>query len=152
MKRILLSLLLTAVLALSSCGSSPKNEISRALELDLSQGTVLHQEDTHSGLQGDGIGCIVLSFPDGQLEEQLNARTDWNPLPMDPTAATLASEAYLVRADGSPLLPNIQAGYYRLMDRQSDRSEPMLDRWSLNFTLAVYDAEAHTLYYCTMDT
>ena len=53
-----------------------------------------------------------------------------------------------------PLLPGIANGFYRLIDRHSDAGDGqnLLERASLNVTLAVYDADSDTLYFCEMDT
>ena len=49
-------------------------------------------------------------------------------------------------------LPEIQNGYYRLIDRHSDTDTGILDRYSFNFTLGVYDSDTNTLYCCEVDT
>ena len=48
----------------------------------------------------------------------------------------------------------IANGFYRLIDRHSDAGDGqnLLERASLNVTLAVYDADSDTLYFCEMDT
>ena len=50
--------------------------------------------------------------------------------------------------------PGIANGFYRLIDRHSDAGDGqnLLERASLNVTLAVYDADSDTLYFCEMDT
>ncbi len=56
------------------------------------------------------------------------------------------------------LLPiDLQHGYYLFVDRQMlhpDRHsrDPWYKRPSLNFTLAIYDDEARTLYFFQLDT
>ena len=120
---------------LTACGSEdPAEEISRALHIDVSAG-----------------------------EE--NAA--WTPLPLDETAQALAygvtredggevfsAGPYLTDDSGDPLLPGIANGFYRLIDRHSDAGDGqnLLERASLNVTLAVYDADSDTLYFCEMDT
>lgn len=61
---------------------------------------------------------------------------------------------YLTDDSGDPLLPGIANGFYRLIDRHSDAGDGqnLLERASLNVTLAVYDADSDTLYFCEMDT
>ena len=58
----------------------------------------------------------------------------------------------LTGSDGQPLVPAVQRGYYRLIDRHSDTQTPILERGSFNFTVGVYDADARILYYCELDT
>ena len=53
--------------------------------------------------------------------------------------------------------PKIKNGVYKFVDRHSesknisDDSE-MLDRYSFNFSIAVYDLDSDILYYFEMDT
>ena len=55
--------------------------------------------------------------------------------------------------DNDPLIPEIRAGFYRLIDRHAQAGETdLLSRASLNFTLALYDTNTNTLYFCEMDT
>ena len=39
-----------------------------------------------------------------------------------------------------------------LIDRQEDKSQNILKRSSLNFTLAVYDTKTNTLFFAEIDT
>ena len=53
--------------------------------------------------------------------------------------------------------PAVENGWYRLIDRHADAADPadesaILGRGSLNFTLALYDADRNELYYLTLDT
>ena len=91
--------------------------------------------------------------------------TSWSPFPPDDTVQALlygwteenAQEItsigpFLTDDNGDPLVPKITNGYYLLIDRQEETTTPLLSRPSLNFTLAVYDSDKDTLYYCKMDT
>ena len=60
---------------------------------------------------------------------------------------------YVTDDDNDPLIPEIRAGFYRLIDRHAQAGETdLLGRASLNFTLALYDTDTDTLYFCEMDT
>ena len=149
------------LMALSACGAvSPQETHSRELGVDLSSGTALSSYDTHGG-NGDGTSCTVLDFTDHSLAGQLQDASDWTPLPLDPTAQalvygisedTVSIGPFLTDADGTPLVPEIQTGYYRLLDRQNNKEVPLLERFSFNFTLALYDTDADRLYVCELDT
>lgn len=163
MKKIWLPLGIAAalLLILSACGTaSPQETLSRELDLDLSAGEEVSSYDTHSG-NGDGTSCMVLDFTGHSLAGQLESASDWTPFPLDSTAQALVygiSEdtfsigPFLTDADGAPLVPEIQNGYYRLLDRQTDTEEPLLERFSFNFTLALYDTDCDMLYVCKLDT
>ena len=149
------------LMALSACGAvSPQETLCRELGVDLSSGTEVSSYDTHSG-NGDGTSCTVLDFADHSLAGQLEDASDWTPLPLDPTAQalvygisedTVSIGPFLTDADGAPLVPEIQTGYYRLLDRQNNKEVPLLERFSFNFTLALYDTDTDRLYVCELDT
>lgn len=159
MKHTFFALLLSAVLALTACGGSQKQQIGAELGLDLSQASIVQSEDSHGGFLGDGSARVVLSLPEGKVLEAI--RSNWTPFPLDRTAETLlygidqggyTVGPYLTREDGTPMVPEIQNGFYLLLDRQEKQEVPLLERYSLNFTLAAYDADSGYLYYCQLDT
>ena len=52
---------------------------------------------------------------------------------------------------------SLKEGYYFIYDRHSESTEPfdsteILERASLNFTAAIYDADTDRLYYVEVDT
>lgn len=173
MKRTTLpALLLCIMLMLTGCeGHTLKKEASRALQLDLSSGTVMAESDTHGGFLGDGISFLKLAFPDDALAGAIAADPAWNPLPLsdlttallygittEQDGASMSWGPYLTDGDGHPLVETaVETGWYRFIDRHSQSQDPaeesgVLERGSLNFTLALYDAERNELYYLTMDT
>ena len=155
---------------LATCGTRSHVEaISDALGIDVTAGETLTYTDSHGGFHGDGTTCAVLYFPDDRVLEQLQADPRWSPLPLDETVQALVYGVswetdrerfhvgpYLTDEEGEPLVPEIQNGYYRLIDRHAGQNEPgdpgILGRASLNFTLGLYDSDADRLYFCEMDT
>ena len=172
MKRtLILPLLLGLALVLAGCAPSARQKAGEALGLDLSAGTVLLDTDTHGGFHGDGAACLKLAFPDDALAGVLASDPAWKPLPLsDVTTALVYGRTveqdgtsiswgpYLTDEDGQPLVdPAVETGWYRFIDRHSQSQDPadesgVLERGSLNFTLALYDAERNELYYFTLDT
>ena len=129
---------------LTACGSEdPAEEISRALHIDVSAGEEISSSDTHGGFHGDGISCVALQ---AQALAYGVTREDGGEV--------FSAGPYLTDDSGDPLLPGIANGFYRLIDRHSDAGDGqnLLERASLNVTLAVYDADSDTLYFCEMDT
>ena len=171
MKKNVISLIAAAALlaGLTACkAKTPQDLASEALSLDLSAGSEVSSYDTHSG-NGDGTSCIVLSFQNDTVLEQIQASDAWHPLPVDQTTQVLVygfseetSDAswqigpFLTDDSGNPLVPEVQNGYYVLLDRQAEDGKApgsdILDRGSFNFTVGVYDAEARVLYCCELDT
>lgn len=157
----LIAIIVVLPIALTACESeSTQNIVSEALNIDVSSGSEVSHYDTHSG-NGDGTSCIVLSFNDDSVLEEIASNTEWKAFPLDETTQTLVygmedekSKAgpILSDGDGNPLVPDIQNGYYRLIDRHSDRETDILDRYSFNFTVGLYDTDNNTLYFCELDT
>lgn len=163
-KRLLAAGVMSALLvALTACGAvDPQDAVSKELEIDVSGGSEVSDYDTHSG-NGDGVSCVVFSFADDQVAQEIEGDSAWSALPMDQTAQALAYGVsdetssvgpYLTDDAGEPLLPEVQNGYYRLIDRHSDAGDGqnLLERFSLNLTLALYDTDSNTLYFCKLDT
>ncbi len=154
---LLCVILLTSVL--TACGA--RGEAAGALGLDLSKGEEISSYDTHGGFHGDGASCVAYRFEDDAVLKEIEASSRWSAFPLDDTARALVYGLsngtsqigpMLNDEQGEPLVPQIENGYYLLIDRQTDAEGDMLDRYSFNFTLGLYDIDARTLYYCKLDT
>ncbi|MDE6922483.1 MAG: hypothetical protein K2P01_02895 [Oscillospiraceae bacterium] len=151
MKRFLTEVLLTLVL-LAVCGGSREGkelrQIGRALDVDLSAGTLVRFEDSHGGFLGDGKSVAEIAI-DG-LEGELAETSGWRSLPMTDSAA----QAVRLCGEEGAL---VEDGFYYLYDRHSDSADPYDDsqlheRYSWNFTAAVYDSGNGRLYFYEFDT
>ena len=165
MKRIFCTLSVIAFLILSACGAeSLQSVVSGELGIDASACGIISASDTHGGLHGDGITFIVLDCADGDVLNQIK-KSEWRAFPLDDTVKTLVygidNETerigpYLTDQEENPLVPEIENGYYRLIDRQVKEGwatgADILHRGSFNFTLGLYDADAELLYFCELDT
>ena len=73
-----------------------------------------------------------------------------------PKTVVSATAPYLTDDAGNPLVPELQTGYYCLLDRQAETRQAetpdLLKRPSFNLTIGLYDAETKTLYLCKLDT
>ena len=114
-------------------------------------------DDSHGGFHGDGILFAVLDCSAAPPAHEKAAH--WKELPLTENLAKLASADYISAKDSGPLFPRIENGLYFFKDRYSDLWEwerysdaNVLNRYSENFTLAIYDADTQTLYYCRIDT
>lgn len=154
---------------LTACASKSSQDIvSKALGLDVSGGSEISYLDTHSG-NGDGTSCIVLGFQDDAVLEQIKVKDAWSTLPLDQTTQALvygiSGETdqtsyqigpYLSNNEGNPLVPEVENGYYFLLDRQAEEGQAtgadILNRGSFNFTFGLYDTDTNTLYFCELDT
>lgn len=158
-----------AIQAVLTLGHDPLAELSGTLGIDLSDAVLLNEEDTHGGFHGDGQSCLALRLTATQGEAIALAVSEdpcWHPLPLSETAQALlygisrdssTIGPYLHDDSHKPLLPQIENGSYFFRDRHSQAADPaddasVLGRASLNFTIAVYDADTNTLYYLELDT
>ncbi len=167
MKRILSStvIFLLSIFMLTACGSkTAQDTVYKELGIDVSSGEEISKYDTHSG-NGDGTSCVVLSFNNDTVVEEIKSHSSWKSFPLDETVETLVYGVsdetssigpYLNDNNGNALIPKIENGYYLLIDRQieNDKSSgaDILHRLSFNFTLGLYDTDTNTLYFCKLDT
>ena len=173
MKKIRMVLMGISVwtILLSGCSAAEKGKdrtvlrhVEQAAGLDLSGGQVIDSQDSHGGFHGDGNYLAVIQFSNHQAEQQMEDK-GWNSLPPDETVKILLygqetkerkDGPYFTDEEGNPLIPEVENGYYWLKDRQAKEGiaagADILHRSSLNFSIAVYDADAMVLYYGEMDT
>lgn len=153
---------LFALLSLTACTpNSAQDTVSAELGMDVSCGKEVSGMDTHGGFHGDGVSCIVLQFEDEKILEQIKENADWKPFPLDKTVQALVYGVkdetgsigpFLNDENGNPLVPEIENGYYLLIDRHTDKETDILSRASFNFTVGLYDTDHNTLYCCSLDT
>lgn len=127
--------------------------VERRLEISLPCGLVEQAWDSHGGFHGDGETLAViateLTRPQGQY---------WHSLPLTDNLKTLLSRSGLEGMDVmAQTVPGIEHGFYYFRDRHSESQDPasddgILDRYSYNLTLAVYDSGTGTLYVWLLDT
>lgn len=90
----------------------------------------------------------------------------WNKLPLTDNLNVVVygkespSESlgpYVTDDDGKTIFPVVENGYYFFMDRHSESKginddTNILNRYPFNFTIAIYDTDNQTIYYCEFDT
>ena len=153
-------------LLLSACGGATEEElVAQALSLELPKPASISYEDTHGGAHGDGETFAVLTFDENtaQTVESMLSEADWKALPMEENLSLFAfggekdgmNYTYNALASHNVAVP--EQGWYWFLDRHSEAedahsAEGLLDRASINCSLALYDADKDTLYYYEMDT
>ncbi len=152
---------LLLVICFSACGAERATDVvARSLNLDVSNAEELSYTDSHGGFHGDGTTYIALKFEDDTMVEQLKETDSWRSFPLDETVQTLVygiedetskTGPFLSDESGNPLVPEIQNGFYLLIDHQSDQTD-ILERASFHFTVGLYDTDTNTLYFCELDT
>lgn len=128
-------------------------KVLKVLDIESTSGVVEASIDTHGGFHNDGETFVQLYFTGDTVAEQIAASPDWMDLPLPEELTALAQLS--CRDEDSPFLPAVEHGWYWFQDRQAEDAKDYsgtLDRHSYNFTLALYDAGQHRLYYWKLDT
>lgn len=122
----------------------------------------ISEYDDHDNFLGDGISMRVYGVSKEDNMEIIKNAEGWRPFPLDRTARKLLygdaeSLAYLHDCEQRTLAPYLENGYWFFEDRQAETEEEKYDtdvlkRYSLNFTLALYDPVMERLYILDMDT
>ena len=136
MIRIWIAMML-ALLLLAGCGGEKDaGYVARKLDIVLPQPAAVTSGDSHGGFHGDGLLHMELTFSqeDALAVEEAVSSAGWSLFPMWPD------------------WPVPARGWWYLEDRQEDETEDMWQRYSYNYTFAVYDPDTGILYYQELDT
>ncbi len=163
MKRCLAGFLLICVL-LTGC-TSQRQMLSEIAGFSLPSGISITYVDTHGGFHGDGVAYAKAVLPDAFQEQAGTAFTvdaGWHTFPLSDnvSAAIYGSETHTAISEIDEKIPDapaITSGFWRLIDRHSESTDPGDDtqlhsRASYNFTVMLYDSAEHTLYFYWLDT
>lgn len=131
--------------------------MARKLDIVLPQPAAVTSGDSHGGFHGDfhgdGLLHMELTFSqeDALAVEEAVSSAGWSLFPMEPE---LEERLYPDGAGASdwPDWPVPARGWWYLEDRQEDETEDMWQRYSYNYTFAVYDPDTGILYYQELDT
>lgn len=158
MKR-LLSVVATMMLPLlcmllTSCGKETTiQKVEKDTGIDLSCGKIISENDTHGGFHNDGLEFVKIEL---EFSEQFDDSKRWSQFPTSDTVSRLLDGSYLVDSNGEALIPYIANGYYYFKDRyditSKDYRKDVFARFSMNYTLAVYDSDNSILYYVRYDS
>ncbi len=155
MKRIMrLFLCLIFTLCISGCGKEDElKDFSKQCAIDLAWGDIISSEDTYGEFHGDGYSVTIVQYSDGSVCEEMEESEYWHSLPLPENLQTFVYQPY----DDGISIPEVKNGYYYFYDRHPEAANPyddaeLLNRYSLNFTFAIYDLDSNILYLCRYDT
>ena len=142
--------------------------MSQTLQVALAQGTMIENVDTHGGFHGDGQSLAVWKFDDNSALEQILTDSDWKELPMtDNLKALLYGVVYDTGLSITEIGPCVDFSeeqlprfrtviiilwIARLNQKCMHSDAQIMERASLNFSIALYDVDTDTLYYIEVDT
>ena len=124
--------------------------------------SVVEELDTHGGFHGDGSYYLILDCSNAK-EKALKKVENWNKLPLSENLNLIMyggekdGVAYGYELAEEAHFPKIENGYYIFEDRHSESKDSrddyeLFDRYSFNFSIAVYDCDTDKLYYFEFDT
>ncbi len=122
----------------------------------------VYEQDTHGGFMGDGTYSLILDCSDNK-EKALKTVQNWNRLPLSENLNLIMyggekdGTQYLYNLAEEAHMPKITNGYYVFCDRSSESKDPVDDselfnRYSYNFSIALYDCDTDKMYYFEFDT
>ena len=126
---------------------------------------VIDEKDTHGGFHCDGDYYLILDCSE-KAEQAKELIDGWKPLPLTENLQRIMNMTCSGVEDGvyySKTLteiahwPIIENGVYKFIDRHSDAIDEsddtdLFNRYSYNFSIAVYDLDTDILYYFEFDT
>ncbi len=134
-----------------------KYEMSKVLEVWVPLLTRSKYEDTHGGFHGDGESIDKIYLNDFQAKiflKQINENKNWRKLPV---TSGLYTRVISNLDDFKITIPEIENGCWFFLDRNSEAinkydEKAIYDRYSYNYTVAIYDTDTNILYYYELDT
>ena len=147
---------------LAVCSTLRGSDMMRDFGINEKSYTVISETDTYGGFPADGWTFIVLDCSSNR-DKAMQEISGWKRLPM---SENLSIVMYGGKKNGinyySGLvdkagMPHVENGYYQFKDRRRDAEdessdEGLLDRYSTNFSLIVYDCDTDRMYYFREDT
>lgn len=149
------------LLIFSGCvNKSGKDIANKYLDINIKDGKEIYFYDDHGGFHGDGTTFVTFEFSDDKVLTDIKENNKWKKLPLSNVVKTLAygtnnNGPYITDEKGNPFFPQIESGYYYLLDRHSessDKIDAILNRNSYNFTLGIFDEKTNRLHLCVFDT
>ena len=124
--------------------------------------TVVDELDTHGGFLGDGSYYLILDCSQNR-EKALEKVAGWKKLPLSENLDLIMyggnrdGVGYSYNLAEEAGIPKIENGYYFFEDRHSESNNSeddseLFDRYSFNFSIAIYDSDTDKLYYFDFDT
>lgn len=156
---LIISILCIAVIFTSCDGQSTEKIIKNEIGVDISGCIIESDKDSHTGFLGDGETLVTIDCSQNK-DEILNQISGWNKLPLTENLQIVMygdNEGNGYRLAYENGIPEITDGYYKFINRHDEAKSKssdsgMLEAYSMNFTLALYDSETDIMYYYEFDS
>ncbi|MBQ2663259.1 MAG: hypothetical protein IJH36_10765 [Clostridia bacterium] len=160
MKKII-SLISVCLIATTLC-SCIFSELSMRFHINDSYFDEVESGDNHGGFHGDGEAYRIFDCSKNR-DKALEVVSLWEPLPLSENLELIMyggernGRSYGLTLANKAHMPKIEHGFYKFYDRHSeardrDSDSELFNRYSYNFSLAVYDTDTDRLYYFVFDT
>ncbi len=142
------------LLLLVSCGGDRWSYVSRQTGISFPEPIALTQSDDHGGFHGDGMLRVEMRFAaeDGASLPARLEKSGWVSVGEANGPVKSAYERELQAEN----LPECSEGLLWFLDRADQSSEngkrPFEERYSYNYSVALYDSANAALYYLEIDT
>lgn len=122
--------------------------ISEEIGIGIESGEEIINYSSEETFHGDGEVFYGFQFSSNDLENKIKNDDLWKQLPVSSTLEEILKKSNFE----SFSVPEISNGYYFFLDRHSEAidyydEEKVLERNSMNYTLAIYDVDTQILYY-----
>ena len=140
-----------AAAAFAGCNASPHKTFKKATGVAVPECGGVTVIDTRGGFHGDGelIYTFYLDEDGGrQFESKVKSAVGWRSLPMSETLDELVYEHF------NGKIPRAEKGYYFFYDEQHKTygDGEVLNAFSYDFTVGMFDTETQTVYYYEQHT
>lgn len=136
--------------------------IKKEIGIDISKCYIEREHDNHGGFHGDGEYIAQINCSESK-NEFVNQLEKWKKIPLTENlhlimyGGTIDGTNYMYNFAQNNDIPEIKNGYYYFIDRHSDAKNKysdadLFDKYSYNFTLALFDLETGIFYYYELDT
>ncbi len=163
MKKI--TAIIISLLCLVGCGNpntSTIKHIQKKINLDITNCNIETDKDEHGGFHGDGDYFVKAQCQD-DFDNEIKKTGLWKELPLTENLELIMyggkkdDVTYVYELANNAGIPKIENGYYYFIDRHTESQNKYSDldlfnRYSFNFTIALYDNDTNILYYYEFDT
>lgn len=141
------------------------SQVEKDLKIFLPRSSSVTESSDSTGWFGDGEVDIEIALPADVDEKKMGitGQNGWHPLPMPKELALLiyGGSGGLIQYDGwgdgwIKKTKSVQTGFYYFLDRNEmdlrEKIGPLQNRFSQDFTFALYGSGTRTLYYYQFDS
>ncbi|MCL2486537.1 MAG: hypothetical protein FWE86_02925 [Oscillospiraceae bacterium] len=137
-----------------------RTHINNRIDIEIPASSTIEYTDTHGGFHGDGTLFAKVTFSEKGATKTIKKikKKGWDALPLDDYlhAMFYGSEidgvTYGYHLSDEAGIPKVENGYWFFKDRHRETDKNFSERYSYNFTVAIFDLDTNILYFYELDT